>query len=468
MSSAEQRRSLRRNLAFSLAVGMFVVVASMSLVLHALAAHEIDARLSERLLSDLDAVATYAMDHPGAESISLVSTRFHAGNHVHYFQVWDYRGHTLARSMSSGERDLPRLESGFGETRFHDVELPDGDAGRAVIRTFELPVEDPRGALVVMVAEETVSLQFLHERLDTLLVVCTLIAMAASIFIANLAVDRSLRPVDEFAALLAHIDLDGPRRVPDIGRLPTELQPSARNFFLLLDRLASALARERRYARNVAHELRTPLSELQLLADVGANAKSFDESREALKEISGAAAELRQIVEALMAMTRYEAGLETPQVEPVELVHELGELAASMRLLAAQRRVTLSLPIDAERWIHTDAALLKRLLTNLLANAIVHAPEGSTVEVRLSEAGTLSMSNYAPHLGQQDVPHMTERFFTVRSADGNGHAGLGLSLAAAIAKLLGLQLTLHLDQAHALTVSVGGFAALPQPLEPVD
>jgi two-component system sensor histidine kinase QseC len=240
------------------------------------------------------------------------------------------------------------------------------------------------------------------------------------------------------------------------------LRPVADSFSALLGRLLEALARERRYARNVAHELRNPLAEMQLLADVGSGSDDPDAARNAIREIGVTAAEMQQIVESLLALTRYESGLETPQPEPVNLSAELRQQVNALAGAAEHQSLTMELDVPAEAWIHADSALLRRLLANLLGNAVSHAPRGSVVEVRLEPGGALRVANPAPGLTPADVPRLGERFFRIGNGDHGSHAGLGLSLATAIAKVLGLSLSLTLVNDGRLVAEINGFRPLEQ------
>jgi two-component system sensor histidine kinase QseC len=248
--------------------------------------------------------------------------------------------------------------------------------------------------------------------------------------------------------------------------LPSELRPVAASFSALLDRLLDALAREKRYARNVAHELRTPLAEMRLLADVGSSGQDPDVIRAAIRDIGVTAAEMERVVESLLALTRYEAGLESPQPEPIDLCAELRRQAAATKASSDLRDLKLELDLPGEFWVHADSALLRRLLANLLGNAIAHAPLGSTVNVSLSPSGELQMVNPAPHLAPADVPRLAERFFRIGAGAGESHSGLGLALAAAIAKVLQLRLVLTLRDDGCLVASVDRFRLLATTAEP--
>jgi len=131
-----------------------------------------------------------------------------------------------------------------------------------------------------------------------------------------------------------------------------------------------------------------------------------------------------------------------------------------MRAAADQRGLTIELHLPGELWVHADSTLVRQLLANLLGNAIAHAPQGSSVTVLLNPGGELQLINPAPYLVATDVPRLAERFFRISTGNGGSHAGLGLSLAAAIAKVLRLRLDLTLRDDGCLVASVDRFQLL--------
>jgi two-component system sensor histidine kinase QseC len=309
-------------------------------------------------------------------------------------------------------------------------------------------------------AQEIESIESIESRIHFILFGSVVVTILSVLAIARYIVVSGLRPVEELARSLEKVDLDDSRASLDTGPLPMELRPVAGRFSELLNRLLEGLAREKRYARNVAHELRNPLAEIGLIADVGAKATDPDVLRAYMREIHASAAEMEQIVDSLMALTRYEAGLEAPQLEPVELCRQLRQLVAAMKAAAEQRALTLDLDLPGEAWVHTDSALVRRLLGNLLGNAIAHAPRGSVVCVRLDQAACLLISNPAPQLAAADIPRLRERFFRIDTRDGGSHAGLGLAIAGAIADVLGIRFRLELDGRGNLVAVVDGFRPL--------
>jgi signal transduction histidine kinase len=169
---------------------------------------------------------------------------------------------------------------------------------------------------------------------------------------------------------------------------------------------------------------------------------------------------MERIVDALMALTRYEAGLEVPQPEPINLAADLRREAQRQDHAASQRELTIELDLPDEVWVYADSALTHRLLANLLGNAVAHSPRGSTIHVGLSGSGDLALANPAPRLDAADVPRLRERFYRVAQGEKGSHAGLGLSLADAIARALGVNLRLTLRDDGHLVAEVKGFQSL--------
>jgi len=454
------RSTLRGQLELSLFAGLVAVLGVVFFGLHVLIRHEFYANFDRELEQRMEAVAAYVIEHPGRESVAEFMPQFRTREHEAYFQVWDEAGTTLAKSDSSGGRDLPRLEAANGERTFQDLTLPDGHKGRAVSESVRLSPGDGRGVIHVVMAAEVEDIEVLENRIHFILLGGAAVTILAALGIARYAVVRGLRPVQDFARSLEEVDLDDPAAELDVGPLPGELQPVATRFSELLQRLLDGLAREKRYARNVAHELRNPLAEMRLLADLGSNGVDEATLRASMREIGASAAEMQQIVDSLMALTRYEAGLEKPQIEPVELRGELQKQLAAVAAAAEQRALSIEADLPEECWVLTDSALLKRLVANLIGNAIAHAPSGAPVAVALDSRLTLRIANPAPQLCAADVPRLRERFFRIGEADGGSHAGLGLSLAVALSRVLGLQLGLRLREDGWLEATVDGFRAL--------
>ena len=462
MSSISLRLdSLRRRLLLSLSAAIVISLALWLFVFHILVRNELYGSFDDSLVAHMQALAAYAVNNPGAEGIAEYMPEFRTQQHQDFFQVWDAEGNVLARSDSSAGRTLPRLAAVKGEPTFYDLELPDGHPGRAAAQNFTVPPGDPRGLIVVATAAEIEPLIALEQRLHLFVLAGSLATVLASVAIASYSVRRSLRPLEALSKSVTELDPADPEARLEIGELPSELAPVANKIQLMMSRLIQALARERRFARNVAHELRTPLAEARMLADVGGLAEDASESRRALVEIGKATQELEQIVDSLLSLSRYESGIEKPELEPVDLRAELDRHIALLEGPAQARGLRIRVDAPAEAWIFSDAALVRRLIANLLGNAVAHCPAGSLVQARIGPDRELVVVNPAPNMKEEDLPRLGERFFRIRSGNGGAHAGLGLSLATAIAGILGLDLSLRLSDRHEFVASLRGLRPLP-------
>ncbi|MCB1746708.1 MAG: HAMP domain-containing histidine kinase, partial [Gammaproteobacteria bacterium] len=227
----------------------------------------------------------------------------------------------------------------------------------------------------------------------------------------------------------------------------------ARTLDAALDDTLAALAREQRFARDAAHELRTPLAELRMLAEgLPRTPGSAADVAAIMRTIDG----MTRAVEALLALARCEAGLEAPAIEPLELVALVRRQLELLEPERAARGMTLEVALPAELWVNGDAAMLERIVANLLGNAVHHAPPATRIAVAIHAAAAVELviENAASELdpavlaGDRGVPPRRD-----------GHAGLGLALARALARALGLTLSLTLADGR-LRAALGGLAAL--------
>ncbi|HSN72008.1 MAG TPA: histidine kinase dimerization/phospho-acceptor domain-containing protein [Steroidobacteraceae bacterium] len=453
--------SLRSRLLIMMSLALALTLSVGFVGLHDLVRDRIYEIAWESLEKRRTALAEFAAQNPGGESAADEMLEFRSKSHEDFFEIRDGTGRLLARSASSAGRDLaPPPTSAAGTPLRYHLQLPDGHDGIATWGTVGLPPGDERGRLVITVARETAALVLLERRIHTAMVAVAVASILATLLATAYVIGRGLEPVDRLARSAESIDPDGPRRSLDAGRLPKELSTLEQKLGTLLNRLFDARDRERRFTRSVAHELRTPLAEIRMIAEVGGMSSSVEETRASLREVSTAAGELQQIMDTLLALARYESGQEEPQAEPADIAALVRQQALRLEPQARSRSLSIDCTVPRERWAITDSSLLSRLLANLIGNAVAHAPEGSTVAVQLPERGPLTITNRAPDLTVEDVRRLGERFHRGGSGNGPGHAGLGIPLANAIAAVSHLQVTYRLDANNVFAAAIDGFCEL--------
>ncbi len=254
---------------------------------------------------------------------------------------------------------------------------------------------------------------------------------------------RSLTPV---AAMGQQAQLIGAANLHErleVRNANDELGRLARTFNELLDRLDRSFERQRRFISDASHELRTPVSILRGEAEVALSqlSRSPEEYRESLTVLHEEAQRLARIVEDLFTLTRADAG----EYQLAQSDFYLDELAAdcvrSTRALAQAKSITLAAVTPEEMPLRADEDLLRRMILNLLDNAIKYTPAGGNVSVTCTsvpEGYELSVTDSGPGIPVEMQSRVFERFFRadrVRSRSGvDGGAGLGLSIARWIAE----------------------------------
>ena len=209
-----------------------------------------------------------------------------------------------------------------------------------------------------------------------------------------------------------------------------EFRELADVFDTMLERLESQVLEQQRFAANASHELRTPLAVSQTLLDVARNDPTRDQGV-LIERLHAVNARAIDLTEALLVLSR--SDLRSFTREPVDLSLLAEEATETLLTLAEQRRVTLDVAGEAALTVGS-AALLLRMVTNLIQNAIVHnLPGGGTVTVHTEsqpDASVLRVENTGRVLPSALVATLTEPFQRgterIRSDD---HAGVGLGLA---------------------------------------
>ncbi|MCF6475301.1 HAMP domain-containing histidine kinase [Nonomuraea sp. MG754425] len=216
-------------------------------------------------------------------------------------------------------------------------------------------------------------------------------------------------------------------------RLPgseDEFRELADVFDAMLEQLESHVSRHQRFAANASHELRTPLAISRTLLDVARNDPPRDQV-ELIERLSSVNTRAIDLTEALLLLSRSDRGSFNPGPVDLSLIAE--EAAETLLPLAEKRQIALEVT-GGKAWSAGSAALLLRMVTNLVQNAIVHnLPSRGTVTVHTEsrrDASVLRVENTGHRIPAELVPTLTEPFQRgTQRARTDDHAGVGLGLA---------------------------------------
>src|SRR6185503_13586408 len=140
-------------------------------------------------------------------------------------------------------------------------------------------------------------------------------------------------------------------------------------------RAEAANQEKSRFLAAASHDLRQPMHALRLFASAAQGANTDAERQQILQRIDASVASLSALFDALLEVSRLDAGALEPRLSTVELAPLLADLVAEHRATAAQRGLSLRLHGVPAR-VHTDPVLLGRLLRNLLTNALTYTERG--------------------------------------------------------------------------------------------
>jgi two-component system OmpR family sensor kinase len=270
--------------------------------------------------------------------------------------------------------------------------------------------------------------------------IALLLASAGGYFLAR----KSLAPVVDMASQAGRIGAANLHERLAVQNQKDELGHLAGAFNGLLDRLDRSFERQRRFMADASHELRTPVAILRGEAEVALARpeRSPGEYRESLAVLRDESQRLTHIVEDLFTLARADAGQHPLTCSDFYLEELVGDCLRRTRTLALAKHITLDGDLSGEMPIHADEALLRRMLLNLLDNAIKYTSEGGAVSVscrRVAEEYSLSIADTGAGIPGELQERIFERFFRAdkarsRSEKDGGGAGLGLSIARWIAE----------------------------------
>ncbi|NWG39308.1 MAG: heavy metal sensor histidine kinase [Hydrogenophilaceae bacterium] len=359
--------------------------------------------------------------------------------------------HHLSLALFSGERKL----YGYGEADYPASLLGNPAAiqdaakvsswtqGNRPFRGFALRLDTMHEArpLTLAVAVETSHHQDFIDNIQ--LTLLAIIALGTVVALAlGWAVTRAgLTPLRQTAALARQIRVDHlDQRLPD-DRVPPELEELTSSFNAMLDRLSGSFERLSAFAADLAHEMRTPVNTLMMQTQVMlTQARTAEEYREVLASNLEEYERLTRTIGDMLFLAKADNGLIVPSREPVDLTKEISELFDFYEALAEDRRIQLECAGAAT--VPGDPLMLRRALSNLLSNAIRHAPESSTVEVGLNTDHNevcITFDNPCSNIDQNHLDHLFDRFYRIDPArrDTGEGAGLGLAITRSIAQAHG-------------------------------
>jgi two-component system heavy metal sensor histidine kinase CusS len=225
-----------------------------------------------------------------------------------------------------------------------------------------------------------------------------------------------------------------------VERLPRELAQLAETFNEMLDRISESFGRLSRFSADLAHELRTPIHNLRGETEVAlAKTRTVEEYREVLESSLEEYDRLSRMIESLLFLARAESSAAPFERQTVEARREVEAVREVFDPVAEERGVALA--CEGEASLSVSAVLFRRLLSNLVANALEHTPAGGRVGIEIAQdpdgAATIRVADTGRGIEPEHLPRVFDRFYRADPSRSAAGSGLGLAIAKSIVELHG-------------------------------
>lgn len=321
-----------------------------------------------------------------------------------------------------------------------------------------------RGDMVIQVA-------YRLDRVDQSLSVCRLVCAGAMVLAALFSIiggravaRRSLRPVADLTRTAKHISA---RRLST--RLPRsgandELDALADTLNEMLQRVERSFRQIQQFTADAAHELRTPLTALKGNAELAlTQSRSEAQLRAVIEQSLTYYRVLARVTDDLLLLARLDAGQETLQFERLNLSEIVEDVVDLYRPLAYEKRIEIAVQSSADTQVHADQGKIRRLISNLLDNAIKYMGDEGSIDVcvqRQNGVVTTCIADTGPGIAEDELPHVFERFYRIdRSRTGDGGAdsrsvGLGLAICRSVVDAHGGDISISSELGRGTQVTV--------------
>lgn len=288
-----------------------------------------------------------------------------------------------------------------------------------------------------LMVKETAMLAALRQKIY----VAVALAFLITALLGYLLLRRGLRPLHRMAAHAAAITPASLHTRLDSRDAPVELQPLGEAFNAMLDRLDDGYRRLTQFSADLAHEIRTPVGSLMGHCQVALRQnRSVDEYQTLLASNLEELERISRLVESILFLARADEPQAVLERKPLNMHEELQRVAGYFEGLAEERGLVLQ--PSGDDTLLADPILLRRALSNLVANAVRYADEGSEIRLsvsRVDDTCRLEVENQGPDLPQASLDRLCDRFYRGdpsrhQRSDSNG---LGLAIVAAIMQLHG-------------------------------
>lgn len=279
---------------------------------------------------------------------------------------------------------------------------------------------------------DSIALASAFRTLVPLVVLMPLLALLVALLVRHMF--RPLRQLEDELQRRSEHDL------AELGRtgLPSEVWPFVSQINHLLARVAAAIAAQRRFIADAAHEMRSPLTAMSLQADRLAAAEMPAEARSRLRDLTAGLRRTRELLDQMLALARTQDGGRAPP-QGVSVQGVIRDVLEDIAPLAEAKRIDLGVVDGVDAELRCDPVELNMLVKNLVDNAIRYTPEQGRVDIALARcagAVVLRVEDTGPGIPAAERERVFDPFYRILGSGKLG-SGLGLAIVRTVAVRMG-------------------------------
>ncbi len=436
--------SIRKFLLLNLLLSIVLITSLNMLANFFLENKDLETHLDDKLTESAFAIQAFMSQTPSQSDLRTIQDNIDTLSILHYpfklqrgeqyfssphdafqFQVLGEGGKLLLKSAVS-------LPPSFGNAPLGLSTATYKDKSWRVFSTI-----DPISRIKVIVAEQYNFRQLLTGRITQESLLIMLISYPFLGLLIWVIVGRGLSSLRRVSKEVQQRDPDRLEPI-NIEQVPVEIKTIVEEWNKLFLRLQEAFQREKRFAADAAHELKTPLAALKAHTQVALNATSEVERETALRKILAGVDRSAHVVQQLLTLSRVGQGLTLESTIPVNLVKQAKEVMAELAPDALEKDTEIELVSpDREPLLQGHSTAIAILIRNLVDNAIRYSPEKSFVQVLIEEDQhdvILRVIDNGPGIPEHSRNQVFERFFRMLGNKSPG-SGLGLGIVQQIVEL---------------------------------
>ena len=442
---------LPNTLAFRLTLwygGIFTLCSGVAFLLfYTLITSVLQERTDQELLAQAQRFSTLlAGDGIGTVNNSAVIEAQAAGEKKVFFRLLNLTGEVFSSSNMSYWKDInvdvgaiEKLLRGSGPI-LETITIPNRSDEVRILYAMLSPT------VIVQVGQAMESQARLLDAFKRIFIITMsfLIILAAGVgwFMARRAVS-GIEAVTHTAQKISGGSLQ--ERVPVKPR-GDEIDQLATTFNQMVDRIQTLLTEIKEMSDNIAHDLRSPVTRIRGTAEVTlTTGKSLDDYENMAASTIEDCDRLLDMINTMLLISKTEAGVEKPSREKVDIAALIRQACEIFQPIAEDKNVRLSHRAPEKTLIFGDTRMLQRMLSNILDNGVKYTPSGGKIKVSLTESESrdlvISVNDTGVGISKADLPRIFERFYRCDQSRSQPGTGLGLSLARAIARAHGGDIT---------------------------